>query len=176
MDKLKKGTILIQLEDAMAGEMRERLEWRLRGKTPKLSIRDSKIIRLICHNISREAGHYTQAEVTEILNIPQQTVSFRVALLKEHHPELIILTPFEGKCAYRHLELGQTIAEIAYRLNVSESAVSRAFKRARDKGQRWCKGLGRKLSYDALQAHGELVDKGTDNDSNWLDDKIKEKF
>ena len=171
MNKLRKGVILVELEKAMAGEMNIRLEWQLRGKSPKLSVRDSKIIRLICHDISPELGHYAQTEVAEILDIPPSTVSFRVAWLKKHLPWLIILTPFEAKCTDQHLKHGRTTTEIAERLDISESAVKKAFRRARDKGLLWCKGLGRMLSYDAYATFDD--EKGI---GNWLDDKVKMKF
>ena len=171
MNKLRRGLILIELEEAMTKEIDTRLEWWLKNRTPNFMAQDSKIIRLICHNISPEVGHYTQAEVAEILNIPPRTVSFRVTWLKEHLPWLVVLTPFEGKCVIQHLGHGRTINEIAERLNISESAVSRAFRRAKDKGQPWCKGLGRKLEYDAYTTFDD--DEGT---TNWLDDKVKHKF
>ncbi len=171
MDKLRKGIVLVGLEKAMVQEMNIRLEWRLRNKMPELSIQDSKIIRLICHNISPEIGHYTQAEVAEILDIPSSTVSFRIALLKRYQPWLIILTPFEAKCVDQYLGHGRTIVEISERLNISESAIKKAFKRARNKGLLWCKGLGRMLPYDAYTTFDD--DEGT---VNWLDDKIKMKF
>ena len=171
MDKLRRGLILIDLEKAMMQEIDARWDWKLKNKMPKLSIQDSKIIRLICHNISPELGHYTQAEVAEILDIPPRTVSFRVAWLREHLPWLVVLTPFEAKCVVQHLERGYKIAEIAERMNISESAISKAFRRAKDKGQPWCKGLGRKLEYDAYTTFDD--EEGT---TNWLDDKIKHKF
>lgn len=172
MDKLRRGLILVELEEMMTREIDTRWNWKLKNKTPHLSVQDSKIFRLAHHDYCPESGPFIQTEIAEILGIPQQTVSDSLARRKRLNPQLFpILTRFEAKCANLFLGHGYQIAEIAERMNVSETAVKNAFRRAKDKGLPWVRGLGPMLSYDAFTTFDD--EEGT---ANRLDDKVKRKF
>lgn len=173
MNKLARGLILVELDGAMEEERIERLRERwARNRRPNFSTQDSKIFRLAHYDYCPKSGPFTQTEIVEILGIPQQTISDSLAQLERIKPGLFpILTRFEARCVNLFLRYGYRIAEIAQRMNVPETAVKNAHRRARRKGQPWVKGLGRKLAYDAFTIFDD--DEGT---INWLDDRVKQKF
>ena len=173
MNRLARGLILVELDESMEEETTKRLKekWS-RNRRPNFSTQDSKIFRLAHYDYCPESGPFTQIEIVEILNIPQQTVSDSLARLERIKPGLFpILSRFEARCVNLFLRQGYKAAEIAQRLNVSIAAVYASFKRVKKKGQPWARGLGRKLEYDAFTIFNN--DEGT---INWLDGRVKQKF
>lgn len=108
-----------------------------------LSEQEAEVFKCRHHDF----GGLSTAETARRLSIPPRTVRGIMDRVKEKCPQLFpVLTGRQAEC-YNAYAAGETAAQIAERLGISEAAVTDHLRTAKAKGVPFTDAMGKMLSY-----------------------------